>query len=178
MSGATHPGAIPGQRAGGVRLNRKFLILAGASLLTLAVIAYGANYWVTGQYQQSTDDAYVGGDVSALAPQVSGQIAQVAVTDNETVYAGQLLVQQGDPGADLYLVLDGVVRVDCDGEQLAEYGPGALLGERAQLEGGIRTSTLVAVTACRVASVAASQFDAGALTELASGHRREEAAQG
>jgi Cyclic nucleotide-binding domain len=92
--------------------------------------------------------------------------------------AGQLLVQQGDPGADLYLVLDGVVRVDCDGEQLAEYGPGALLGERAQLEGGIRTSTLVAVTACRVASVAASQFDAGALTELASGHRREEAAQG
>jgi CRP-like cAMP-binding protein len=75
-------------------------------------------------------------------------------------------------------VLDGVVRVDCDGEQLAEYGPGALLGERAQLEGGIRTSTLVAVTACRVASVAASQFDAGALTELASGHRREEAAQG
>jgi hypothetical protein len=92
--------------------------------------------------------------------------------------AGQLLVRQGDPGADLYLVLDGVVRVDCDGEQLAEYGPGALLGERAQLEGGIRTSTLVAVTACRVASVAASQFDAGALTELASGHRREEAPQG
>jgi hypothetical protein len=92
--------------------------------------------------------------------------------------AGQLLVRQGEPGADLYLVLDGVVRVDRDGDQLAEYGPGALLGERAHLEGGIRTSTLVAVTACRVASVAASQFDAVALTELASGHRREEAAQG
>jgi hypothetical protein len=92
--------------------------------------------------------------------------------------AGQPLVRQGEPGADLYLVLDGVVRVDRDGEQLAEYGPGALLGERAHLEGGIRTSTLVAVTACRVASVAAGQFDPGALTELASGHRREEAAQG
>ena len=91
--------------------------------------------------------------------------------------AGQLLVRQGEPGADLYLVLDGVVRVDRDDEQLVEYGPGALLGERAHLEGGIRTSTLVAVSACRVASVAASQFDAGALTELASGHRREEAAQ-
>jgi membrane fusion protein (multidrug efflux system) len=96
MSGATHPGAIPGQHAGGVRLNRKFLIMAGASLLTLAAIAYGANYWVTGQYQQSTDDAYVGGDVSALAPQVSGLIAAVAVTDNETVHAGQLLVQLDD----------------------------------------------------------------------------------
>jgi hypothetical protein len=92
--------------------------------------------------------------------------------------AGQVLVRQGEPGADLYLVLDGVVRVDRDGEQLAECGPGALLGERAHLEGGIRTSTLVAVTACRVAGVAASEFDAGALAELASGHRREETAQG
>ncbi len=90
--------------------------------------------------------------------------------------AGQVLVRQGEPGRDLFLVLDGVVRVDRDGEQLAEYGPGAMLGERAHLEGGIRTSTLVAVTACRVASVPASRFDGGALARLASGHRREEAA--
>ena len=34
-----------------------------------------------------------------------------------------------------------------------------MLGERAHLEGGVRTSTLVAVTACRVASVDASQFE-------------------
>jgi CRP-like cAMP-binding protein len=76
----------------------------------------------------------------------------------------------------LYLVLDGVVRVDKEGEQLAEYGPGALLGERAHLEEGIRTSTLTAITACRVASVPASQFDGDALARLASGHRREESA--
>jgi hypothetical protein len=95
----------------------------------------------------------------------------------ERLQAGQELVRQGEAGSDLYLVLDGVVRVDRDGEQLAEYGPGAMLGERAHLEGGIRTSTLVAVTQCRVASVPASQFDPQALTELASGHRREEAVQ-
>ena len=76
------------------------------------------------------------------------------------------------------LLLDGVIRVDRDGEQLAEYGPGAMLGERAHLEGGLRTSSLVAVTACRVASVPAAQFDHEALTELASGHRHEEAVQG
>ncbi|HYK29987.1 MAG TPA: cyclic nucleotide-binding domain-containing protein, partial [Streptosporangiaceae bacterium] len=93
-------------------------------------------------------------------------------------HAGQTLVSQGDPGTDLYLVLDGVIRVDRDGQQLAEYGPGAILGERAHLEDGIRTSTLVAVTASRVASVPASQFDATALSELATGHRREEAVQG
>jgi CRP-like cAMP-binding protein len=78
----------------------------------------------------------------------------------------------------VYLVLDGVVRIERDGEALAEYGPGALLGERAHLEGGIRTSTNVAATDCRVAAVAASQFDTEALTELAGGHRREEAVQG
>jgi len=92
--------------------------------------------------------------------------------------AGQQLVQQGERGTDVYLVLDGVVRVDRDGQQLAEYGPGALLGERAHLEGGIRTSSVVAVTPCRVAAVPASQFSADALTELASGHRREDEVQG
>jgi len=50
-----------------------------------------------------------------------------------------------------------------------------MLGERAHLEGGARTSTLVAVTACRVASVDAAQFDRAALAELSAGHRREDA---
>ncbi|MGO9141304.1 MAG: cyclic nucleotide-binding domain-containing protein [Streptosporangiaceae bacterium] len=89
--------------------------------------------------------------------------------------AGDVLVRQGQPGADIYLVLDGVIRVERDGEQLAEYGPGAMLGERAHLEGGLRTSTLAAVTACRVAAVDASQLDRSALEELAGGHRREDA---
>jgi membrane fusion protein (multidrug efflux system) len=96
MSGTALPGDIPRQRAAGARLNRKVAIWAGAGLLIVAAAAYGANYWVSGQYLQSTDDAYVGGDVSSLAPQVSGLIAQVAVTDNEVVHAGQLLVQLDD----------------------------------------------------------------------------------
>ena len=53
--------------------------------------------------------------------------------------AGATLVRQGQPGTDVYLILDGVIRVERDGERLAEYGPGALLGERAHLEGGTRT---------------------------------------
>ena len=89
------------------------------------------------------------------------------------VKPGTVLVRQGEPGREIYLVLDGVVRVERDGERLAEYGPGVVLGERAHLEGGTRTSSLVAVTACRVASADASQFDRAALEELAGGHRRE-----
>jgi CRP-like cAMP-binding protein len=76
------------------------------------------------------------------------------------------------------LVLDGVIRVDRDGVELAEYGPGAMLGERAHLEGGVRISSLVAVTDCRIAAVPASQFEAGVLIELAGGRRREDAVQG
>jgi CRP-like cAMP-binding protein len=95
-----------------------------------------------------------------------------------TLKAGDTLVRQGEPGSAGYLVLDGVIRVDHDGEQLAEYGPGAMLGERAHLEAGLRTWTLIAVTPCRVAAVPASQFGADALIELSGWHRREEAAQG
>jgi CRP-like cAMP-binding protein len=69
-----------------------------------------------------------------------------------------------------------VIGVEVDGTRLAEYGPGAMLGERAALEGGLRTSTLVAVTPCRVASVPAAQLDVGDLAELATGHRREDLA--
>lgn len=86
---------------------------------------------------------------------------------------GEVLVRQGEPGEELYLLLDGVLLVEVDGEELAEMGPGAVLGERAALEGGLRTSTLTARTPCRVAAVAASQLDREALQELALGHRRE-----
>ena len=63
----------------------------------------------------------------------------------------------GRPGGELFLLLDGVLVVEVDGSAVAEVGPGAVLGERAVLEGGARTSTLRARTACRVAAV---PFDA------------------
>lgn len=90
------------------------------------------------------------------------------------VKAGARLAEQGAEATELYLVLDGVVRVEHDGERLAEFGPGALLGERAALEGGRRTSTMVAVTKCRVAVADFDDIDRDALEELSSGHRREE----
>ena len=92
-----------------------------------------------------------------------------------TVKKGTTLVAQGEAGTDLFLVLDGVLAVDVDGAPVAELGPGAILGERAVLEGGTRTASLVASTACRVAVARAEQVDRAALEELAQGHRREEA---
>jgi hypothetical protein len=88
--------------------------------------------------------------------------------------AGDTLVRQGDTGTELYLLLDGVIEVEVDGDVVAEVGPGAVVGERALLEGGSRTSTLRAVTDCRLARARADQVDRDALARLASGHRREQ----
>ena len=91
------------------------------------------------------------------------------------VKAGQVVVEQSELGSDLFLILDGVVRVEVDGERIAEYGPGSLHGERAVIEGGVRTSTMRAVTACKLAVVPGTEIDPGALAELSTGHRREDA---
>jgi hypothetical protein len=88
--------------------------------------------------------------------------------------SGSLLTRQGETGNDLYLLLDGVLEVEVDGRVVAEVAPGAVLGERALLEGGSRTSTLRAVTPCAVAVAPADVVDREALTVLSGGHRREE----
>ncbi len=89
--------------------------------------------------------------------------------------AGATVLRQGSPGTEVYLVLDGVVRVERNGEPLADYGPGAMFGERAHLEEGVRTASILAVTPCKVASVDGAMLERSALTELSGMHRREEA---
>ena len=95
--------------------------------------------------------------------------------DIRRVKEGKTLVEQGSVSDDLYLLLNGVLVVEVDGEKLAELGPGAVFGERAALEGGTRTATLRAVTDCKVAVAPADRIDPDKLAALAAGHRREEA---
>ena len=112
---------------------------------------------------------------SALERELSATIMRSGAKPRvRQVAAGRNLVEQGDSGDDLFLLLDGMLSVDVDGKALAEVGPGAILGERALLEGGHRTATLRAVTPCRVAVASAEQVSEEALTELAKGHHREE----
>jgi hypothetical protein len=87
--------------------------------------------------------------------------------------AGDVLVEQGDDGSDVYLLLDGILRVEVDGESVAEMGPGTMLGERSSLEGGKRTATLRALTKARVAVVPAGRVAADRRETLASGRRPE-----
>ncbi len=112
---------------------------------------------------------------TALERQLSARIMQPgAKTKVKTVPAGRTLVEQGDPGNSLFLLLDGILEVEVDGENLAEVGPGAILGERAVLEAGTRTATLRAVTPAKVAIARADQIDRAALAEVSRSHRREE----
>ncbi len=111
---------------------------------------------------------------SALERALADQLMHGASPSIEKIKAGRSLVKQGDAGTDLFLLLDGVVIADVDGRPLAELGPGALVGERAMLEGGKRTATLRAVTPCTVARATASQIDREALLALSQDHRRED----
>ncbi|MDR6287953.1 MULTISPECIES: HlyD family secretion protein [Inquilinus] len=79
------------------KLTKKRLAL---SALAVAIVLgggwYGYDWWTVGRFIQSTDDAYVGGDVTVIAPKVAGFVAQLAVTDNQAVHAGDLLVKLDD----------------------------------------------------------------------------------
>jgi CRP-like cAMP-binding protein len=79
---------------------------------------------------------------------------------------GALLTEQGEPGTDIYLLLDGVLSVWVDGVEVGELGPGVVVGERAVLEGGRRAATLRAVTA----TAAKDQVDRASLARLAAMH--------
>lgn len=73
---------------------RKQLLLAAGAAGTLAVGGYFLVPWVhTALTTVSTDDAYVNGHVTFVAPRVSGQVAKVLVDDNHRVRKGDILVQ-------------------------------------------------------------------------------------
>ena len=112
---------------------------------------------------------------SELERELSASIMRSgAKLDRRKLKPGDTLVEQGAEGDELYLLLDGMLEVDIDGEPIAEVGPGAILGERALLEGGRRTATLRATTPARVVVVPADAISPDALPELAASHRREE----
>ncbi|MGR3906157.1 HlyD family secretion protein [Burkholderia sp. SR8] len=61
--------------------------------VVVAVAAAALDWFFVLRFQESTDDAYVGGDVTVLAPKVNGFVDRILVTDNQRVKAGDVLVQ-------------------------------------------------------------------------------------
>jgi membrane fusion protein (multidrug efflux system) len=67
------------------------LIILGIVLVIAAI--GGGFYWYSTRNQDSTDDAFTDGTAVTIAPQVAGTVTRLAVTDNQFVHAGDLLVQ-------------------------------------------------------------------------------------
>jgi CRP-like cAMP-binding protein len=58
--------------------------------------------------------------------------------------AGTVLVDQGDPGTDCFVIVDGTASVYVRGEHVASSGPGSMVGEMALIDHRPRTATVVA----------------------------------
>jgi hypothetical protein len=122
-------------------------------------------------------------DIDALTTEVESELEQQLSrsimssgkkTRRRRLEVGEVLFTQGDEGTDLFLLLDGVAAVEVDGKVVAEIGPGAVMGERAVMEGGRRTATVRAITPLRGVVVPPELVEREHLEELRGGHRREE----
>jgi mannose-6-phosphate isomerase-like protein (cupin superfamily) len=118
--------------------------------------------------------AVVAAAETELERRLSAQVMGGDKVKRRTLKEGEALVEQGKAGSELYLILDGVLAVEADGDEVAEVGPGNIVGEMALLQDeGKRTATLRARTAARVAVLAADSIDREALSQLAGGRQRD-----
>jgi hypothetical protein len=114
---------------------------------------------------------------SALERELSAQIMRSGAKPRiRRLGDGEHLTEQGQQADEVFVLLDGLLRVEVDGDALAEVGPGAVLGERAVLESGHRTASLIAVTKCTVAVADRGSVDMASLRRIADAHRREDTA--
>ncbi len=91
-SGAQAPDAPP-------KKSRRKLVLGAILLAALAGGGYyGAHWWQVGRFMVSTDDAYVGADMSVIAARVAGHVVSLDVETNQSVKKGDVLarIDNGD----------------------------------------------------------------------------------
>lgn len=69
-------------------------------------------------------------------------------SDEITMPAGSLIVDQGQTGREAFVVLSGQVTVKRNGKKVGSYGPGTVVGELSLLDHGPRTATVVCETDC------------------------------
>lgn len=178
-----HPdGRSEGKLIGASPFPRHWVYDAGGQLAQKSSVT-DFKSWSAGSYGDQTPwgDVDSPAMVHAVESGLERQLATVIMRQGQKptvrrLPPGDTLCEQGAPGRELYLLLDGVLEVLFNGNQVAEVGPGAVLGERALLEGGLRTATLRAVTACKVAVATEDKVDRARLETLANQHRREEVA--
>jgi membrane fusion protein, multidrug efflux system len=86
--------AAPARRSVGITAVRVVVVLIAVAVGILFAMRW--DVWVGSWTRQSTDDAYVRGDITPLSAQVEGYVRRVPVTDFQLVKAGDLLVEIDD----------------------------------------------------------------------------------
>ncbi len=71
---------------------------------------------------------------------------------------GSVLVEQGTPGLEFFVVVEGSATASRNGLQLAVLEPGSFFGELALLDGGERTATVVAATDMKLLVLTRHEF--------------------
>src|SRR5438270_13846980 len=80
------------------RVGLRRVVLYGLALVIgSGATWYGHQWWTVGRFIESTEDAYVGGDVTVIAPKVAGFNAELAVSANQAIHSGNLLDLLADP---------------------------------------------------------------------------------
>ena len=82
---------------------RRWLLRGLLTLILVVAVAWGLDYWLVGRWHEGTDDAYVGGNIVQITPQVSGTVISIGADDNDHVQEGQTLVKLDAADADVAL---------------------------------------------------------------------------
>ena len=83
---------LPGGEEESPPRERRGRAVLGGILVFGLLIGAGLYYWLSTRNIESTDDAYTDGRAIAIAPQISGLVASLDVTDNQFVHKGQALI--------------------------------------------------------------------------------------
>jgi CRP-like cAMP-binding protein len=82
----------------------------------------------------------------------------VRASDEITMTAGTLIIDQGQTGREAFVVMDGEVAVKRNGRKVADLGPGSVVGELSLLDHGPRTATAVCTTDCTLLVIDQRRF--------------------
>ena len=116
---------------------KRWVVPAMILLMAVAIvflIAGNWNAWASEKAEQETDDAYTRADLTPLSTKVAGLVATVAVSDYQSVKAGELLVRLRDDdfSAQVQQAEAGVASGEDDNQQSAPEG----ITRRAHCAGG------------------------------------------
>ncbi|HSH98185.1 MAG: HlyD family efflux transporter periplasmic adaptor subunit [Methylophilaceae bacterium] len=82
---------------------RKLMLIVVAIIALIAMTIWGVYWYLVASHYQSTDDAYVAGNVIQITPQVNGTVVEINADDTDYVTAGKVLVRLDPNDAEVAL---------------------------------------------------------------------------